>query len=97
MPIAVSSEAGGTGKTVVTVSGHCYEDGSAVGALRYRMGASQAAPSLGDDLSAWSILTLTDGAAEMNATAGHKLVVAAVDGAGKAVAASATVTVVVGG
>lgn len=95
-PIAVSCQAGAAGKTLVAVSGHLYEDGSEIGALRYKIGASQAAPSLGDDISTWSALTLTDGAAELTATAGHKLVVAAADGAGKAVAASASVTVVVG-
>jgi len=81
---------------VATVSGTAYQDGSPVGALVYKAAAAQTAPALGDDISTWSALTLVNGAAELSATAGHKLVVAARDAAGKAVAASAPVTVVIG-
>ncbi len=94
--ISLFVAAGGAGKTAVSVSGHLYEDGTPIGALRFKVGASQAAPALGDDLSAWSLLAPEDGEAEVSATAGHKLVVAATDAAGRAVAASASVTVVVG-
>jgi hypothetical protein len=94
--LTLTCAAGGSGKTVASVSGMDYEDGTAVGELVYKAAAAQAAPALGDDLSAWSMLTLADDSAEISATAGHKLVVAARDGEGKAVAASAPVTVVIG-
>jgi N4-gp56 family major capsid protein len=82
--------------TVASVSGYKYDDGTNVGTLVYKTGAAQAAPALGDDLSAWTALTLTDGAATLAVTATHKLVVACRDANGKAVASSAAVTVVVG-
>jgi hypothetical protein len=94
--LGLTSEAGGTGISSITVSGHLYEDGSPVGALKYKAAASQAAPALGDDLASWSDLTLEGGMAELSLTAGHKLVVAAADEDGRAVAASQPVTVVVG-
>lgn len=95
--IALGCAAGsGSTKTVATVSGYKYDDGTAVGTLVYKSGAAQAAPALGDDLSAWTALTLTDGKAELTVTAGHKLVVACRDAAGKAVASSDAVAVVVG-
>jgi hypothetical protein len=94
--ISLSVAAGGAGKTAVSGSGHRYEEGTPIGPLRFKGGASQAAPAQGDDLSAWSLLAPEDGEAEVSATAGHKLVVAATDAAGRAVAASASVTVVVG-
>ncbi len=95
-PISLSVAAGGSGKTRATVSGQTYEDGTAIGELVYKAASGQAAPALGDDLSGWSALTLSGGSADLTATAGHKLVVAARDAAGKAVAASAPVTVVIG-
>ena len=95
-PLTLSCSAGGNGKTKVTISGTAYEDGTAIGELVYKTAAAQAAPALGDDLSGWSVLTLADGSAEIAATAGHKLVVAARDGEGRAVAASLSVTVVIG-
>lgn len=95
--IALSCAAGsGSTKTVATVSGYKYDDGTNVGALVYKTGAAQAAPALGDDLSAWTALTLTNGTAELTVTATHKLVVACRDANGKAVASSDAVTVVVG-
>jgi len=83
-------------KTVATVTKHEYAPGTPIGTLVYKTGAAQAAPALGDDLSAWTELTLANGAAELTVTANHKLVVAARNVAGKAVASSAAVTVVVG-
>jgi|GEM_PF-53671 len=95
--IALSCAAGSSStKTVATVTKHEYAPGTPIGTLVYKTGAAQAAPALGDDLSAWTALTLTDGAAELIVTAGHKLVVACRDAAGKAVASSDVVAVVVG-
>lgn len=80
---------------MATVGGTKYADGTAIGTLVYKTGAARAAPALGDDLSGWTELTLTDGAATLAVTATHKLVVAVRDAAG-AVGSSAAVTVVVG-
>lgn len=82
--------------TVATVTGYEYADGTPVGKLVYKTGASQAAPSLGDSLADWTELTLTNGSATLEVTANHKLVVAACDADGKAVGSSAAMTVVVG-
>jgi len=94
--IGLTSTAGASGKTILTLNGHAYDDGNAIGTLCYKAGASQAAPALGDDLSAWTGINLTDNAVEVTATAGHKIVVAARDAAGKAIGSSAPVTVVAG-
>ena len=83
--------------TVATVGGTAYSDGTAIGTLVYKTASGQAAPALGDDLSSWTELTLTSGAATIAVTATHKLVVALRDAAGKAVGTSAAVTVAVGG
>jgi hypothetical protein len=96
-PLTLVIAAGsGVGKSTMSVSGHAYDGGEDIGALVYKSGASQAAPALGDDLSGWTGLTLTEGSAEITATGGHKLVVAAKDASGKAVATSEPVTVVAG-
>jgi N4-gp56 family major capsid protein len=97
--IALSCAAGvDNTHTVATVSGYKYDDGTNIGTLVYKTGASQAAPALGDDISSgWTELTLASGAATLAVTATHKLVVACRDAAGKAVASSAAVTVAVGG
>jgi hypothetical protein len=96
-PLALSCAAGsGANTTLATVSGFAYEDGTPVGEMVYKSGASLTAPNLGDDLSGWTELTLTDGTAELTVTSGHKLVAALRDPAGKAVGASAPVAVVTG-
>lgn len=95
--VALSCAAGsGATKTVAIVSGYRYEDGTAAGTPVYKAASGQAAPALGDDLSSWSALNLTGDEAELTVTAGHKLVVALRDAAGRAVGSSAPVTVVVG-
>lgn len=93
--LACAAGSGAT-KTVATVSGYKYADGTNVGTLVYKSASGQAAPALGDDLSAWNVLTLTDGAAELTVTSGHKLVVALRDAANMAVGSSDAVAVVVG-
>ena len=95
--VALSCAAGsGATKTMATVSGYRYEDGTAAGTPVYKAASGQAAPALGDDLTSWSALNLTGDEAELTVTAGHKLVVALRDAAGRAVGSSAPVTVVVG-
>lgn len=93
---ATSAAGSGVGKTAVTVSGHQLTPYDAVGTLVYKTGTSVTAPTLGADLSGWTVLNLIDGAAELTATNGHKLCVAAKDAQGKCVAASAVVDVVSG-
>lgn len=77
------------GKGKVTVSGN-----TSGATLVYKTAASVTAPTLGTDLSSgWTELP-ADGV--VSATSGHKIVVAAVDDDDKAVATSASITVVVG-
>lgn len=84
---AIMTAASTSGSGVVAVSGNTNG-----GKLVYKTGASQAAATLGADVSGWAELP-TDGV--VTATSGHKLAVAvSVDG--KAVAASPAITVVVG-
>lgn len=68
--------AGGSGKTHAAVTGNGSQT------LRYKTGASQAAPGLGDDISGWTAFP-ADG--EIAVTATHYLVVAS-EVNGKAVA-----------
>lgn len=95
-PLTLLCAAGSSGKTIATVSGAAYDDGTPIGTLVYKAASGQTAPALGDDLSTWTQLTLVDGAAEIASAAGYKLVVAASDDSGRAVAASQPVTVVIG-
>lgn len=92
--ISVTSAAGtASGTTELTLTGHEFSDGAAVGKLKYKTASSVTAPALGDDLSAWTDLSVEDGAAVVSATTGHKLAVAAADADGRCVAVSGVVTV----
>ena len=78
-----------TDKGKVTIAGNISG-----GSLVYKTASSVTAPTLGTDLSSgWTALP-ADGV--VSATSGHKICVAAVDSANKAVATSASITVVVG-
>lgn len=79
--LSVESAAGESGKTVLTVKG-MDSILAAGGRLVYKTGASQAAATLGADVSGWAELPVTavDGggyvSAEITATAGQKIAVA---------------------
>lgn len=80
-------EASTSGKGILTVTGNTNG-----GKLVYKTGASQAAATLGADVSGWTDLPANG---EITATATHKVAVA-VNIGGKAVAASPAITVTVG-
>lgn len=77
-----------TGKGIVTVSGN-----SSGATLVYKTAASVTAPTLGADLTSWTVLP-ADG--EVSATASQKICVAARDADKKAVAVSAVIDTAVG-
>lgn len=93
LSLAAGSSAG---KTAATLTGYRYLDGTAIGRLVYKSAATLAAPGLGEDLSAWTEARFEDGAAELSATNGHKLAVAAVNEAGRCIAVSRAETVIAG-
>lgn len=72
--LTVTSAAGATGKTALTVSPALISGNSYV----YKTAASVDMPLTGDDLSSW---TAWNGTAEISATAGNTIVVAEVDSA----------------
>lgn len=85
--LTLAMTASTTGKGVIAITGN-----SNGGKLVYKTASSQAAPALGDDVSAWTDVPANG---EITATAGHKVAVA-VNIKGKAVGASSAITVVVG-
>lgn len=84
--LTVTSAAGATGKTALTVSPALISGNSYV----YKTAASVDMPLTGDDLSSW---TAWNGTAEISATAGNTIVVAEVDSAKKCVKAGKAVVV----
>jgi N4-gp56 family major capsid protein len=85
--LTASMEASTSGKGLLTITGNTNG-----GKLVYKTGASQAAATLGADVSNWTEVPANG---EITATATHKVAVA-LDIDGKAVAASAAITVDVG-
>lgn len=84
--LTVTSAAGATGKTAVTVSPALISGNSYV----YKTAASVDMPLTGDDLSSW---TVWNGTVEISATAGNTIVIAEVDSAKKCVKAGKAVVV----
>lgn len=88
-PLTVSSEAGtSAGKTKLTVGGYVLAAGES---WKYKTAASVTLPSEGDSLATgW---TAWDGSAEVTATTGHEIAVAAVDASSNAITSGKTTVV----